>query len=131
MNNRNPIPWGWPNVQLYSPSFVFNFTQDGNRTVTDTYVTAFSVGVSVTQTNFGGGPFEGTSFIRDSLRNGDPVQFLVVEGKDSGAPYYILGLPATTQIEAAQLPKPVIPQDEDKAPVNLDGLSETQGAGQQ
>jgi len=43
--------------------------------------------------------------------------------------YCALGLPAAPQIEAAQLPKPIIPQDEDKPPINLDGSSETQGAG--
>jgi hypothetical protein len=125
MDNRSPAPTGWGNLQLYQPGGVFTLKQFGNANFSDTYVVYYDDTMSSTITNYGGGPFTGSSFVRDipqSMIGGGRFDFASTE-KSGLATFYLLGLSGGWRIDAARTPLPVEAVGDGPA-VNIDGLPE-------
>ncbi|MGN6461244.1 MAG: beta strand repeat-containing protein, partial [Pseudolabrys sp.] len=66
LDNRGPGPVNGPNLQLYQPGGAFSMSQIGNTNYSDTYVVRYDATISSVITNYGGGPFGGTAFVRNS-----------------------------------------------------------------
>jgi hypothetical protein len=69
LNNRTPAPVGGVNLQLYQPGGVFSMQQEGNANFSNTQVVWYDTTISSTITNYGGGDFSGTAFVRNSLQD--------------------------------------------------------------
>jgi filamentous hemagglutinin family protein len=122
--NRIPAPSGGVNLQLYQPGGVFSMKQFGKKNFSNTQVVYYDATISSTITNYGGGPFTGSSLVRNipvDMKNGRGVDFASVE-KSGLATFYLLGLPGAWRIDAAQTPTPVEVVGGGPA-VNIDGLS--------
>jgi hypothetical protein len=120
LNNRGPAPVPGANLQLYEPGGVFTMQQIGNANFSDTQVVYYDTTISSTITNFGGGAFTGSSFVRDALialRNG---QGGGVEGRERNALFavYLQGL-----FDDGRMLSPIEVIGGGPA-VNIEGLSE-------
>lgn len=69
LNNRTPAPASGANLQLYQPDGTFSMSQIGRTNYSDTQVVWYDTTIASVITNYGGGDFGGTSFVRDSLKN--------------------------------------------------------------
>jgi hypothetical protein len=69
LNNRTPAPTAGANLQLYRPGGAFSMSQIGNANYSDTQVVWYDTTIASVITNYGGGDFGGTSFVRDSLKD--------------------------------------------------------------
>jgi len=67
LDNRTPAPVGSPNLQLYQPGGVFSMSQIGATNFSNTQVVWYDQSIASVITNYGGGDFGGTSFVRNSL----------------------------------------------------------------
>ncbi|MDP1582086.1 MAG: hypothetical protein Q8M18_01530, partial [Bradyrhizobium sp.] len=95
LDNRTPAPVGNSNLQLYQPGGVFSMSQIGATNFSNTQVVWYDQSIASVITNYGGGDFGGTSFVRNSLGDMrgsggfDPANM-----QWSGlATFYLLGLP--------------------------------------
>jgi filamentous hemagglutinin family protein len=125
LDNRTPAPSAGANLQLYQPSGVFSMKQFGNANFSDTQVVYYDTTISSTIMNYGGnGAFTGSSFVRNAItdmKSGQGFDFASIE-KSGLAAFYLLGLPGSWRIDAAQTPTPVEVIGDGPA-VNIDGLS--------
>jgi hypothetical protein len=118
MDNRDPTPLTWVDVQLYRAGGKFTLTQDGNRTVTDAYVIVYHGDASVT--GFTG--IEGDSVERSAsqaMKNGQTTP--VDGGGKSPNVLFWLGSSPSAFVDANQIPKAVESTVSGPA-VNTDGL---------
>ncbi|MBX3553449.1 MAG: hypothetical protein KF697_13430, partial [Pseudolabrys sp.] len=69
LDNRGPAPAPGVNLQLYQPSGVFSMAQVGSTNYSDTQVVWYDTTISSVITNYGGGAYGGTSFVRNSLQD--------------------------------------------------------------
>jgi hypothetical protein len=67
LNNRTPAPVGGVNLQLYQPGGSFSMLQAGDTNMSNTQVVYYDQSISSVITNYGGGNYGGSSFVRDSL----------------------------------------------------------------
>ncbi|MGB3487899.1 MAG: leukotoxin LktA family filamentous adhesin [Xanthobacteraceae bacterium] len=121
MNNRSPVPVGNVDLQLYQPDGIFAMSQIGNTNLSNTYVVRYGTTVSSVITNYGGGDFGGTSFVRNAIedmRNAgafDPAD----EKKGGLATFYLLGQQALGFRDHPVLPIEVLGHG---PAINLKGL---------
>ncbi|MBN8976663.1 MAG: leukotoxin LktA family filamentous adhesin [Rhizobiales bacterium] len=121
MNNRSPVPIGNVDLQLYQPDGIFAMSQIGNTNLSNTYVVRYGTTVSSVITNYGGGDFGGTSFVRNAIedmRNAgafDPAD----EKKGGLATFYLLGQQALGFRDHPVLPIEVLGHG---PAINLKGL---------
>jgi hypothetical protein len=91
MNNRSPGPVGGVNLQLYQPGGQFSMSQFGNANYTSTQVVWYDTTISSTITTYNGGPFTGSSFVRNSLRDMQNGGYF--DSKSALALLYLFGAP--------------------------------------
>lgn len=93
LNNRSPAPVGNIDLQLYQPGGLFSMSQIGNANLTNTYVVWYDATASSIITNYSGGNFGGTSFVRNVVEDMQSFgAFDPIDEKKSGlAPFYLLG----------------------------------------
>lgn|GEM_PF-2883088 len=93
MNNRSPAPVGNIDLQLYQPDGFFSMSQIGQINLSNTYVVWYDTTISSVITNYDGGNFGGTSFVRNSVEDmRNPGTFDPGDEKKSGlATFYLLG----------------------------------------
>lgn len=123
LNNRTPAPTNGVNLQLYQPDGQFSMLQIGSANYSNTQVVWYDATISSVITNYGGGNFGGTSFVRDALQdmqnNGafDPLN----SEKSGLATFYLLGPQGLGFRDSRPLPIEVLG---DGPAVNVEGLFE-------
>jgi hypothetical protein len=129
VNNRSPAPSAWASLQLYQPGGVFTLSQNGNASVTDSYVVFYSGGTSSTVTTYAQGHaccdlFTGSSLIRNvptDMQGTETLDSWIAQ-KSGTETFYLLGLPGGARVDAQQFSNPVETIGSGPA-VNIDGLS--------
>jgi hypothetical protein len=124
LDNRSPAPVGGVNLQLYRPGGVFSMQQFGNENYTDTYVVYYDGTISSNITNYGGGNYTGSSFLRDAMlnmKNGEGFDF-ASNDKSGLLAFYLLGL--TGGWDAAARPLLPVEVIGNGPAVNIEGLPE-------
>lgn len=106
MNNRSPVPMGWPTVQLYQFNGApFTFSQNGNYTTTSGFIVDYGLLANTTALSV----FNGISFVRDVPRdmwNGNP--FEQEDGTEKkGSTSRIWGATPSAVLDGLKLPKAV------------------------
>ncbi|HWI20843.1 MAG TPA: hypothetical protein VNT81_23975, partial [Vicinamibacterales bacterium] len=120
MNNRSPVPMGWPTVQLYQFNGApFTFSQNSNYTTTSGFVVDYGLLANTTALNV----FNGISLVRDVPRdmwNGNP--FEQEDGTEKkGSTGRIWGATPAAVLDGLKLPKAVETIGNGPA-VNIKGL---------
>jgi len=119
MNNRSPVPMGFPTLQLWQPGTVFAFSQNGNFDVTTGFVVDYSLSANSTASSF----YAGGSVVRDGprdMRNGEIFYWWSL--RKDGNSFYWLGVSPDGELDAGKVKKWVDKVGEGPA-VNLDGLN--------
>jgi hypothetical protein len=119
MNNRSPVPMGFPTLQLWQPGTMFSFSQNGNYDTTTGFVVDYSLFTNSTAVII----YAGGSFVRDfprEQRNGEIFDWWSL--RKDGNTFYSLGVSPDDELEAGKVKKWVDKVGQGPA-VNLDGLN--------
>ena len=127
LDNRGPAPVNTVNLQLYQPSDAFSMQQVGVTNYSNTQVVWYDTTIASVITNYGGGDFGGTSFVRNSLQDMQNAgAFDPEKVQQSGlATFHLLGASGLGFRHDVLGPVEVLG---DGPAVNIQGLFETRGA---